>query len=421
MRVVLNLMSFFVALPLLISLASMAGCSSSTNDDGVSDTPGARSPQPSGEPSIGPSETPVPTSTPAPSPGSTQVPRPTSTPPTTPTPLPVRYCPEGMSSLLGPDGVLRYCVDTYEVTVAGDLGTMDQHMEGAIAPNATSASSAGVLPTAFVSYDQAVVICSTTPFYDEDGSMAGYKRMTTSSIWEDACDGLLGKGGTLYPWGNTFDDTRCATLNAQGQQVYDTWQPAGSFVACVSAFGVYDQIGNLWEWADTELIMDIDAWFALATEMGLNIQYDEEDLLFADHPKVTSYLTLELVGVQPNTIYLDYQGYLSLVNSQVDYMVDDYGRGPRGFLLQSYDNYEDPAHCSECFLPVEVVPVDLADPETPYHMKIAWEADGGPVPDKRGGAYYTVEEPSCTASQLVHFYDTHGTIGFRCMCDPLVR
>ena len=72
--------------------------------------------------------------------------------------------------------------------------------------------------------------------------------LCTSAQWEDACDGEVGPGGTQYPYGDTFVEGRCTTRTAKGGGPL----PAGSSEGCVSAFGAYDMVGNVWEWTDPQ-------------------------------------------------------------------------------------------------------------------------------------------------------------------------
>jgi len=75
--------------------------------------------------------------------------------------------------------------------------------------------------------------------------------LCTSAQWEDACDGVVGPGGSRYPYGDTYEAGRCATGDKRGAALK---QPVltGSRKGCVSAFGVHDMAGNLWEWADPQ-------------------------------------------------------------------------------------------------------------------------------------------------------------------------
>ncbi len=131
--------------------------------------------------------------------------------------------------------VASFCIDAWETSVTGDLGNRDQ---GAAFPDgsttATATALSGVVPTIHITWYQAYAVCA-----------ASGRHLCTVDEWQQAC------GAAKYPWGDAPAAVDvCAVANIDGSTTWTDTQPTGSLPACVSAGGVYDQMGNAWEWAD---------------------------------------------------------------------------------------------------------------------------------------------------------------------------
>ncbi len=71
-------------------------------------------------------------------------------------------------------------------------------------------------------------------------------NLPTEAQWEKAARGTDGR---IYPWGNKWDETKCANWSNSGEG--DTPKGThsdGSFPAGASPYGMMDMAGNVWEW-----------------------------------------------------------------------------------------------------------------------------------------------------------------------------
>ena len=159
--------------------------------------------------------------------------------------VPERFCSAGTVPV--PDGFPQFCIMSCEAAF---------FEEQAI-------SEVGVYPATNISFYRAQELCENTTVQGLGASM----RLPTVAEWLDAGDGIYGEGGSVYPWGNSFHNGECVLPT--DDNVWSSAQVCGSLSSCQSPFGVWDQIGNLWEWVDSEQRVDIERWFAAREAEGL--------------------------------------------------------------------------------------------------------------------------------------------------------
>ncbi len=118
------------------------------------------------------------------------------------------FCPDDMFLVDIPPGkqgrpFFKVCVDRFEYPNQKDL-----------------------IPQGNLSYQEAQALCAKKG-----------KRLCTQDEWQWACSGLE---GYTYPYGWNRDDNKCNTGNA--------FERSGDRHNCVSKFGGYDMVGNIFEW-----------------------------------------------------------------------------------------------------------------------------------------------------------------------------
>ncbi len=156
-------------------------------------------------------------------------------PPAGPWPKGKGSCPADMAKVPGRGG--PFCMHRYEVAFTGAQGNMDQ---GAQFPDGstrgTLVSAAGVEPTTAISWYQSVAACQQAGLH-----------LCTSTEWLDAC---VGPEGRAYP---TPDGTYHKGICGVGEGIAAKGvhpKGGGTWPDCHTPDGVYDMLGNAWEWAD---------------------------------------------------------------------------------------------------------------------------------------------------------------------------
>lgn len=292
-------------------------------------------------------------------------------------------CPAGMAPV--PAGSPRFCIDRFEGSETNGIATTE----------------AGAEPRIGVSFTEARSLCAATPAVAEDGTDLGTKRLATLQEWQEAA------GPAAFPTGEEWpEEGTCAVLTAEGERTVEALQPTGSHPDCVSPHGVFDQLGNAWEWADPELTLNQARFLSAQAERGVSLALDG-DLLRVLDGDVGSF-ALEIPGLQGEA---EEEGGLVMA-SGVTFQAEepfDYN----GYLIHRESETE--AH-ADWLLPVVVLREGGADTATTAPLRVRLEEDGQPITAKVGCAWYTGTPSGCRTLDRFfgHPHDFDGSIGLRC-------
>jgi formylglycine-generating enzyme required for sulfatase activity len=94
-------------------------------------------------------------------------------------------------------------------------------------------------PVVLIRYDDALAYCQWRS--DELGRVV---RLPTEAEWEKAARG--GVEGQRYPWGQEIDASHCNYLAEGTVKRQRGTRPTGTYAP--NGYGLYDMIGNVWEW-----------------------------------------------------------------------------------------------------------------------------------------------------------------------------
>jgi len=136
--------------------------------------------------------------------------------------------------------VPSFYIDKYEVTnklykACVDAGrcTPPQNLSSTTRPDYFGNPEFDDFPVIYVNWEQAKAYCNWRS-----------ALLPSESQWEKAA---LGTTGFIYPWGNEINGT---FANYDGAFRRDT-SKVGSYELGRSVYGVYDMVGNVWEWTSS--------------------------------------------------------------------------------------------------------------------------------------------------------------------------
>lgn len=268
-------------------------------------------------------------------------------------------------------------------------------------------SQKGTLPAKNVSLIEAMAYCENMPVLDQDGQEHGYMKLATRKNWRDAGDGVLGEGGTLYPWGEV-DDGRCILDSPRRPWRWKDRQLTGSAEECKSESGVYDQIGNLWEWVDLELKTDLDSWLVRMKELGFTTSIDEwtRGISFAE--KDIPFIAVNSICISSQKVFQKDGSLHVKIQEPLTPYCKHYAHG---YLLPR--NLKNPQKG-------DILPIRGLMTDNPLEIKIVFvkERLNEPIGAKVGGSFYSGAGNTLETFWVGHIPDFDGSIGFRCEAEP---
>lgn len=136
-------------------------------------------------------------------------------------------CPSGMVEVSAIPGIT--CVDIYEASAGEKCGQKNPEQmlatqQNMIQKECLAESKQSSMPWRFVTRDQAMQLCARSG-----------KRLPTSEEWYQISLGMVSPE---------------STCNVSSKQISTT----GTFTNCSAPNGVYDLVGNAWEWVSDDVI-----------------------------------------------------------------------------------------------------------------------------------------------------------------------
>ncbi|HCH65385.1 MAG TPA: hypothetical protein DFR83_21445 [Deltaproteobacteria bacterium] len=329
------------------------------------------------------------------SPADSAAPQPEDTAPPTDTPS-AFTCPDDMAPV--PADEPLFCIDRWEASMTADGQAL--------------LSQEGVIPQTGITFDEARELCANSPVVI-DGETVGWRRMASLTEWGDAYDGVVGDGGSTYPMGEEWPVDVCALPTESGEPIYDDLQPTGSLPDCVSAFGVYDQVGNAWEWTDPNASIDVATFLERTAAEGLSLSVDEAGVITSENERLDG-LVLEVPGIR---------GTLGLVEGGVVVALDVVYEARLPFEFTGFigvASQSDRGRTTILPIVLEQPPEEFAEVDQAT-ITVRWSEDGAPITAKVGCAYYSGGPGGCGTDGWFsgHPHDFKGTIGVRCSADPV--
>lgn len=293
-----------------------------------------------------------------------------------------KTCAEGLASV--PKGNPEFCVQPFEARVAKD---------------GTAVSQKGQTPDVSVSLFNARIACEKTFVNGKPMQVINYDQWVKAG------------GQYKYPWGDEFKDV-CVL---ESRNAFGKWkhvQPSGIMEGCVSEHGVYDQLGNAWEWVDLGRTATRDEWVEYLASKGVEVDVNQS---WIEIPAQVSHkLKFQAFCVMMEGLTIDDEG--KLIANLREPISPSCTTRSKGYLwfdpLAGKSGEGEPDRAPE---PGSVLSAEL------WANRVVWDKvrDAEPLGAKVGGAYYSGGDTILRSLWLGHLPSFDGSIGFRCVSEPM--
>lgn len=285
----------------------------------------------------------------------------------------IKTCPDGFVSV--PNFESEFCVQPFEAVIAED---------------GTVVSQQGNIPDVNVSFVAAQAACQKTEIRGRS------LRLINHTEWK------LAGGGKTYPWGDNNDE-RCVLDSPKMHGTWQSVQASGSMEGCVSEYGVYDQLGNAWEWVDIEQTATREQWIRYLEANGHSVEVSQTMIQVKEG--LLAKLQYNAVCVDMKRVTLDQD--LLVVELRKPISKDCLTAG-QGYLWYQSNDVRQGEKIPE---PGSLLPVKL------WGERIVWDKsrDGESVGAKVGGSFYSGGGSTLNSFWVGHIPTFDGSIGFRCV------
>jgi hypothetical protein len=283
-------------------------------------------------------------------------------------------CPTGLVPV--PFETPKFCVHPYEAKIT---------------ESNTAVSEKGSQPSIHVSLDKATATCANTKVEGQTLRLINYTE------WVQA-------GGTgTFPFGDVYNG-ECVLDTPKTHGRWPDVELAGSMNGCVSPYGVYDQIGNAWEWVQLEHTANRKNWVSYVESKGHTVDVSQTGIQIDEG--ALAQMTFQTVCVTVKNLAIEQQRLVVNLSQPIGENCLSAGKGYLWFHQGNLNKLPEKG----ALLPVEL-----------WGDRIVWdkERDAENVGAKVGGSFYSGGESTLRSFWIGHIPSFDGSIGFRCVSEPL--